>query len=45
MELKQKQALIRYGYLGTLNACDQWAIDLTLQNRFYFMFIAEFVEQ
>ena len=36
--------LLRYGYLGTLNACDQWPIDLTLQNRFYFVFIAEFVE-
>ena len=34
-----------YGYLGTLNACDQWPIDLTLQNRFYFVFIAEFVER
>ena len=33
---------LRYGYLGTLNACDQWPIDLTLQNRFYFVFIAEF---
>ena len=22
--------------MGTLNACDQWPIDLTLQNRFYF---------
>ena len=29
----------------TLNACDQWPIDLTLQNRFYFVFIAEFVER
>ena len=36
---------LRYGYLGTLNACDQWPIDLTLQNRFYFVFIAEFVER
>ena len=25
-----------YGYLGTLDACDQWPIDLTVQNRFYF---------
>ena len=30
--------------MGTLNACDQWPIDLTLQNRFYFVFIAEFVK-
>ena len=44
MELKQKYWL-RYGYLGTLNACDQWPLDLTLQNRFYFVFIAEFVER
>ena len=36
---------LRYGYLGTLNACDQWLIDLTLQHRFYFVFIAEFVER
>ena len=34
-----------YGYLGTLDACDQWPIDFTVQNRFYFMFISEFVEQ
>ena len=36
---------LRYGYLGTLNACDQWPIDLKLQNRFYFVFTAEFVER
>ena len=36
---------LRYGYLGTLNACNQWLIDLTLQHRFYFVFIAEFVER
>ena len=36
---------LRYGYLGTLNACDQWPLDLTLQNWFYFVFIAEFVER
>ena len=36
--------LLRYGYLGTLNACDQWPIDLTLQNRLYFLFISEFEE-
>ena len=36
---------LRYGYLATLNACNQWPIDLTLQNRVYFVFIAEFVEQ
>ena len=36
---------LRYGHLGTLNVCDQWPIDLTLQNRFYFVFIAEFVER
>ena len=34
-----------YGYLGTLDACVQWPIDLTVQNRFYFMFIAEFAER
>ena len=33
------------GYLGTLKACDQWLIDLTLQNRVYSVFIAEFVER
>lgn len=36
---------LQYGYLGTLNACDQWPIDLTLKNRLYFVFIAEFVER
>ena len=36
---------LRYEYLGNLNDCDQWPIDLTLQNRFYFAFIAEFVER
>ena len=36
--------LLRYGYLGTLNACDQWPIDLTLQNRLYFLFISEIEE-
>ena len=36
---------LRYGYLGTLNACGQWPIDLTLQNRVYFVFIAEFVKR
>ena len=41
---KEASINLRYGYLGTLNACDQWPIDLTLQNRFYFVFIAEFVE-
>ena len=35
---------LRY-YLGTLNVCDQWPIDLTLQNRVYFVFIAEVVER
>ena len=44
IDLRSKYWL-RYGYLGTLNACDLWPIDLTLQNRFYFVFIAEFVEQ
>ena len=39
----QKQ--VRYGYLGILNAFDQWPIDLILQNRFYFVFITEFVER
>ena len=28
--------------LGTLNACGQWPIDLISQNRFYFVFIAEY---
>ena len=32
---------LRYGYLGTLNACDQWPIDLTLN----IVFTAEFVER
>ena len=36
---------LQYGYLGTLNACDQWPIDLTLQNRVHFVFIAKFVER
>ena len=35
---------LRYGYLGTLNAYDQWPIDFTLQNRVHFVFIAKFVE-
>ena len=43
MELKQKQILITVW--GTLNACDQWPIDLALQNRLYFVFIVEFVER
>ena len=42
---KRSKYWLRYGYLGTLNACDQWPIDLTLQNRFYFVFSAEFVER
>ena len=29
---------------GTLNAFDQCPINFTLQNRFYFVFIAEFVK-
>ena len=36
---------LQYGYLGTLNACDQWPIDLILQNRVHFVFIAKFVER
>ena len=36
---------LQYGYVGILDACHQWPIDLTLQNQFYFVFIAEFVEQ
>ena len=35
---------LRYGYLGTLSACDQWPIDSTLHNKVYFLFIVEFVE-
>ena len=31
--------------LGTLNAGDQWPIDVTLQNWLYFVFITEFVER
>ena len=27
-----------------MNACDQWLINLTLQNWFYFVFLTEFVE-
>ena len=42
---KEASINLRYGYLGTLNACDQWPIDLKLQNRFYFVFTAEFVER
>ena len=29
---------LRYGYLGTLNACDQWPIDLTLKIDFIWCF-------
>ena len=36
---------LRYGCLGTLNAYDQWPIDLTLQNLFYFVFLSKFVER
>ena len=42
MELKQKQVLIM---IWILENPDQWPIDLTKQSRFYFVFIAEFVEQ
>ena len=43
--LNRSKYWLRYGDRGTLNACDQWPIDLTLQTRFYFVFIAEFVER
>ena len=43
--LNRSKYWLRYGDRGTLNACDQWPIDLTLQNRLYFVFIAEFVER
>ena len=41
----QKQVMITIRILGNPDACDQWPIDLTLQNRVYFVFIAEFVER
>ena len=41
----QKQVMITIWILGNPDACDQWLIDLTLQNRVYFVFIAEFVER
>ena len=28
-----------------MDTCDEWPSDLTLKNRFYFVFLAEFVER